>query len=207
MEAAGIEVCSPLCAVPPIALFRLVAHGGHLHFDAAEHYVKQSIRNRYHILTANGVEALSIPVKRTGGLHVSTANVAIEHRKPWLRTHLRTLQAAYGSAPFYIHYIDAVTALLSKPVETLGELFSETFDKWCTLLGFAPPYTVHSHFLEGTFHFDLRLKIKYPEDFPASILPPIYPQVFEDRHPFAANLSVIDLLFNEGPAALSVLRS
>lgn len=181
-------------------------HGGVL-FDSGEHYVKQSFRNRYHILTANGVSALTIPVKSTGGLHVSTKDIRIEHRKPWLREHLRSITAAYGSAPFFIHYMDEVEALLSTEAETLGDFFSQTFGKWCTLLGLDLPYEVSEMYLEAPFEEDLRLKIKHPNAFPEKALTVPYPQVFEDRYAFTANLSVLDLLFNEGPAASQVLNT
>ncbi len=205
MAALPYKVCSPLCMVPPIALIRLGLQHDGVAFDAGEHYVKQSFRNRYHILTANGVRALSIPVKSTEGHAVVTPNIRLEHDKPWLREHLRSIQAAYGSSPFYHHYIDEVEALLCSPAESIGGFFSQTFGKWCQLLGAELKYGVSASYLEEPFEHDLRLRIKTPADFPTEGATGYYPQVFEDRFAFTANLSVLDLLFNEGPAASQVL--
>lgn len=201
------QVCSPICIVPPIALLRLgLLHGG-IAFDGGEHYVRQSFRNRYHILTANGVKALSVPVKSSGGKHITTREVQIEYSKPWLREHIRSITAAYGSSPFYIHYKEAIEKLLSTRADTLGEFFLQTFGNWCALLGVQVPHTLFDHFLEREFHFDLRPKIKQPEHFPIEAATSAYPQVFDDRFAFSANLSVIDLLFNEGPAAAQLLKA
>ncbi len=205
--AGAFSICSPICTVPPIPLLRLgLMHGGVL-FDGGEHYVKQSFRNRYHILTANGVSALTVPVKSTGGLHVSTQDIRIEHGKPWLREHLRSIAAAYGSAPFFIHYIDEVEALLSTEAETLGDFFSQNFGKWCALLRIELPHEVSAVYVEDQFEEDLRLKIKHPHVFPKKAVTAPYPQVFEDRYAFTANLSILDLLFNEGPAASQLLSA
>lgn len=204
---APYHVCSPLFPVPPIAVMRLALKYGGVQFDAGEHYVKQSFRNRYHVLTANGVKALTIPVQHTGGTAVPTARMKLSQEKPWLRDHLRTLHAAYGSSPYFIHYIDEVERILSTPAETIGTFFSQTFEKWCILLQCRPQYSVSEAYLEKEFEVDLRLKIKRPEQFPQEGLTDPYPQVFEDRHPFAGGLSVIDLLFNEGPASCTVLRA
>ena len=200
-------MCSPLCMVPPVPLMRLALRENGALFDAGEHYVKQSFRNRYHILTAQGVKAMSIPMVHTGGVHVASAKIKIDHSGPWLRDHIRTLRAAYGSSPFFIHYIDAVEDILSTPAKTLGDFFSQNFEKWCKLLKVEIRYEVAPEFAEGSYRFDLRGKLKNPASFPEEGTPPPYPQVFDDRHPFAANLSVIDLLFNEGPAAAGVLTT
>lgn len=204
---ASYAVCSPLCPVPPIAVMRLALTYGGVQFDAGEHYVKQSFRNRYHILTANGVKALTIPVQHTGGKAISTYRMRVAHEKPWLRDHLRTIRAAYGSAPYFIHYIDEVERILSTPADTIGAFFSQTFEEWCRLLQITPKYTVSEAYLKQIFEVDLRLKIKRPSQFPEEGLTDPYPQVFEDRHPFAAGLSVIDLLFNQGPASSTLLRA
>ena len=209
MSAQEVQhaVCSPLCVVPPIELMRLGLRTGALLFDPWEHYQKQSFRNRYHILTANGVKALSIAVKHSGGKHVPSAEVRISRDKPWLRDHLRGIRAAYGSAPYYIHYREAVEELLSHGASSLGEFFEYTFDHWCALLGVELKYELSGSYCEGDYDWDLRKRIKRPEDFPVIKAMEPYPQVFEDRSGFCPSLSVIDLLFNTGPEAGRLLVS
>jgi len=207
MPDAPFHVCSPLCMVPPIPLVRLGIKENGVLFDRAENYVKQSFRNRYHIMTAQGVQALTVPLKHTGGVHTASAKMNIDRSRPWLRDHIRTLKAAYGSSPFYIHYIDAVEDILSTPAVTLGDFFLHNFEKWCSLLKVEFRYEIADRFVESHHRFDLREKLKTPASFPEEGTPPPYPQVFEDRQPFIANLSVIDLLFNEGPASAQVLTA
>ncbi len=203
----NFRMCSPMCAVPPIPMIRLCLQAGDVCIDGKENYIKQSFRNRYHILTAGGVKALSIPVKHTGGTPIATCDARIEYRKPWLRDHLRTLKAAYASAPFYIHYAEAIEDILACGAATLGEFFSQNFEKWCALLKVTLPYRLTETYAQENFELDLRQKIKHPSAFPEVGAVAPYPQVFDDRHPFAPNLSVIDLLMNEGPAAGALLKA
>lgn len=201
------RMCSPMCAVPPVPLIRSALQCRGVLIDGKEHYVKQTFRNRYHVLTAGGVKALSIPVKHTGGTPIATSDARIEHGKPWLRDHLRTLKTAYASAPFYIHYAEPIEDILACGAATLGDFFSQNFEKWCALLKVNVPFTITESYAEGRFDLDFRQKIKHPAAFPAGNATGPYPQVFDDRHPFTPNLSVIDLLMNEGPAAGALLTA
>lgn len=170
-------------------------------FDAGEHYVKQTVRNRYHILSANGVQALTIPVRHTGQLKTPTGQVEIDHRKPWVRNHLRALEAAYRSAPFYDHYIPKVGKLLRTPHADIAGFFKTALPLWFDLLGIHFDYATETEYVEDFEGADGRLRIKTPSDIPKEWASPPYPQVFEDRFGFVPNLSVLDLIFNEGPEA------
>jgi hypothetical protein len=175
--------------------------------DPWEHYVHQSIRNRYHILTANGTMALTIPVKSQHGMHIPTCRVEIAYEKPWQRLHLRTLQAAYRSAPFWEHYEPALAEALSGNDNTLGDLFQRTMPLWLRLLKTDVQPTVAQAYLETTPEHDLRKAAKNPSWWNAFATPIPYPQVWTHKHGFTPYLSVVDLLLNEGPAAMSILRA
>lgn len=200
-------VVVPISPVPPIAIFKLGLVHGELLVDGHEHYVKQTIRNRYHILTANGVLALTINVKSQGGERLSTGNIGIDYDKPWVRTHLRAIEAAYRSSPYFEHYFQEVCDILETPHSTLQDFFEASFPKWQKLLKASFDWKMSDKYVENGFSADFRIRAKSPLDFPQSLHSKPYIQVFSDRYPYQPNLSIIDLLFNLGPEAISHLKA
>ena len=202
----GLHIVSPLSLVPPVGLFVAMAKGHKLCFDEAEHYVKQTIRNRYHILSANGVQTLTINVVGQKGEKVSTKNILIDYNEPWIRLHKRALESSYRSSPFFDHYYPKVMSLFEAGHPDLKTFFRESLRLWIGLLKFDPDYSIKDEYVDQEPDYDLRKRIKSPCQFPAEFQSKSYLQVFSDRFDFQPNLSVLDLLFNEGPAALSVLK-
>jgi hypothetical protein len=197
----------PISPIPPIAYFILGLKNGGLVVDGGEHYIKQSVRNRYHILTANGVLPLTMNVKSQNGAHVSTKDILLDYDKPWVRSHLRAVEAAYKSAPFFEHYIHHIESILSTRYSTLGSFHQNAFAKWMEILGADFKYEWQDTYFEQAIQNDYRSKRKSPNDFGPELHPKKYIQVFSDRHPFASNLSILDLIFNLGPEAISHLRT
>ncbi len=189
----------PLSPLPPISYLRVAARSGGVCFDGRENFVKQSIRNRYHILSANGVHTLTIPVVHTGGKKIATEEIRIDYGSPWVAIHLKTLTSAYASAPFFEYYMPRVERLFRAEHETLAELFAEGWKLWVELLGLEIRTEYSDAYVEKWDGVDMRHRIKRPEDFPREWSSPPYPQVFEDRYGFVPNLCILDLLFNEGP--------
>lgn len=203
----GLPIISPFSLIPPIGLFVALAHGRKVLFDGREHYVKQTIRNRYHILSANGVQTLTINVVGQKGEKVPTGNILIDYDEPWIRLHKRALESSYRSSPFFDHYYPRVIELFEEKHPELEGFFRESFKLWLDLLKLDPEFTISEKYLELKSSHDLRSGIKNPEQFPPDLQPKKYLQVFGDRFDFQPNLSILDLLFNEGPAALSVLKA
>lgn len=202
----GQTIISPFSLVPPIGLFAALAQGQKIIFDGNENYVKQTIRNRYHILSANGVQALTINAVGQKGTKVPTRDVLIDYDEPWIRLHKRALESAYRSSPFFDHYYPKVIHLFESKYPSFGSFFSESSRLWLDLLKLDRPIEIAEKYVEQKSDCDLRGRIKTPEQFPASFRSKKYIQVFSDRFDYQPNLSIIDLLFNEGPAALSVLK-
>jgi hypothetical protein len=195
----------PLSLVPSIPFMAAALNADHLVFDGGEHYVKQTIRNRYHILTGNGILALTIPAVGQKGQKIATADIRIERSKPWLRDHLRAIEAAYRSAPFYEHYFGKVESILSNDAADFRSFFESAFPQWMALLKMDKPFAVR-HQYTGSHHNSFsKGSIKAPSDFPEDTPYHPYVQVFADRFSFQPHLSVLDLLFNEGPEAASFL--
>jgi len=179
-----------------------------LEIDAHENYVKQTYRNRCRILTAGGIDELSIPVLG-GRKKIATKDIKIDYSQKWLNRNWRAIQSAYGNAPFFEYYAeDFLTIYEKKPTF----LFDLTFELLTQCL--------------NTIKIDIELKFtndyhdlkKRPQDDLRSIISPktnsniintynqvAYQQVFGNE--FVNNLSVIDLIFCEGPQAGGIIKS
>jgi hypothetical protein len=200
-------IVSPFSLVPPIGLFVALAEGHKVYFDGGENYVKQSIRNRYHILSANGIQTLTINVVGQKGEKVPSKDILIDYDEPWIRLHKRALQSSYRSSPFFDHYYPKVIQLFETKHADFGDFFRESIKLWTSLLKFDPEISIEENYVELDCDYDLRPRIKNPDQFPADFQSKRYLQVFGDRFDFQHNLSILDLLFNEGPAALSLLKA
>jgi hypothetical protein len=198
-------VIAPITPIPPIAVFGLAKQYGHIIFDGGEHYIKQTIRNRYHILSANGVLSLSSNIKGLHGMNTPTKDVRLDLEKPWQRTHIRALKAAYRSSPFFDHYEKQIGALINDPGQTLLEFFTKSMPMLQEMSKVDFTFEIMNTYQEGTYSVDLRKRIKKPEDLDSLYRPKPYVQVFSDRFPFSSNLSVLDLIFNVGPGSANYL--
>ncbi len=198
-------VILPISIIPSIPYLVACAKCEKIIIDGGEHYQKQTIRNRYHILSANGVLPLTINVKSQKGAKIPTDQIGIDYEKHWIREHLRAIESAYRSAPFFEHYFPLVVKLLEQKHSSMKDMFLSSFPLWLELAGVHCNWQHSSTFVEKHAGIDLRTPIKKPSDFPPTLSSPDYMQVFVDRFPFCPNLSIIDLLMNEGPAANSIL--
>lgn len=180
--------------------------------DAAEHYQKGSLRNRCHIAGPNGPHRLSIPLVKGKHQQTSIREVRISYLEPWQRQHWRSIQAAYGNAPYFEHYAEEIRPFYERKFEFLFDYNLE----FQTLilkkkLGWKGEFTFQDqYFPVGTWsaESDLRNQIGGdPNDFPEWFTPQRYPQVFEERTGFLPNLSVLDLLFCCGKTGSEVLSN
>ena len=192
--------------LPPVSWMKEAVKAQKVFIEAHETYSKQTYRNRCRIITANGIIPLSIPVKKLQGKHSKTRDIEISYDEPWQMMHWRTIDAAYSNSPFYLYYKDDLQVFFNRRFRFLLDYNMEITYTIFRLLGItAELYLTKEYSHQPDDIKDLRnaLTPKTPADI--SLFTP-YPQVFEERHGFIHDLSVIDLLFNEGPAALSVLN-
>lgn len=196
---------APISIVPPIALVKAACESGTWLIEWHENYQKQSIRNRYHILSPNGIQTLTIGVIGQKGEKIPTPEIQVDHTKSWLRDHIRSIKTAYGSAPFFDFYMDEIEDILSYPASTLGDFHKKSLDAWLELLQISPEIKYTNSFTEAPEKYDFRVRIKTNWET-LGITLPCYVQVFNDRFNFIPNLSVIDLLFNLGPEAGAYLK-
>ena len=168
-----------------------------------ETYQKQSCRTRCNVMTANGLQTLTVPIIKTNGSHTLTKDIAISYKEPWQQIHQRCLEAAYRKTPYFEYYFPYLEKAFSTRFDTLIELneFCLRFILKVLKINKEIVYTNDFEPIKDANDFRVSLSKWSPEktSFPQ------YYQVFADRQPFVSNLSVIDLLFNEGPEAVDYL--
>jgi len=178
-----------------------------IQLEYCEHFQKQSFRNRTQILTGNGVKTLSIPVIN-GNKEFPIVDARIDYRTFWQRDHWRTIVSAYNNSPYFLYYQDALKPFYENEYEYLLEFNEEILRTICRLLQIPCNWTKTSdyeHDQQPDFRLLIHPKKQRQEEYPYKLTQP-YAQVFSDRFGFTPNLSILDLLFNEGPQATTYLH-
>ena len=170
-----------------------------------ESYQKQSCRTRCNVMTANGLQTLTVPIVKTNGNHTLTKDIAISYKEPWQQIHQRCLEAAYRKTPYFEYYFPYLEKAFTTRFDRLIDLneFCLKFILKVLKTNKEIVYTKDFETIQDANDYRVSLSKWSPEttNFPK------YYQVFADRQPFVSNLSVIDLIFNEGPNSVSYLSS
>ena len=185
----------------------VLAKYGAATIEQYETFPKQTFRNRTTIATGNGLMMLNVPVSRPSGNHSTTAEMVVSYHEPWNIRHWRAIASAYNAAPYFLYYKDELEEILMHQYEHLLQLNEALLNYLLKKLKITCQLEYTQSFIKETApYIDLRESLTAKKDDP-SITYPHYSQVFESRHGFLPNLSVIDLLFNLGPEAKSYLLS
>ena len=191
----------------PIQYFSIIANSKSLLIETKENYVKQSFRNRCEIYAANGKLTLSITVKKNNNSKTSIKDVKIDYSTPWQRLHWISIESAYRSSPFFEFYADEFKMFFRKKTKYLFDFNDELFKTVLSILEIETEINYSSNFvqLESDNQNDYRFIIHPKKDFSFVHETAAYTQVFNIKHGFIPNLSIIDLIFNEGPNAINLL--
>ena len=192
---------------PSISHFVAIAQSEKMVFEMEDNFQKQTNRNRTYIYSPNGIQLLNIPVKHSiEGRHQKTKDTKIETAFDWQKQHFKSLEAAYRTSPFFEYFEDEFRPTFEKKHTFLMDLNLEATEIVSKCLRMKLEYeTTNEYFHEvDTNVLDFRTLADGKKDksqFEA------YTQVFEEKHGFLNNLSILDLLFNEGRYALDYLKN
>lgn len=193
--------------LPPISYISGCLHSEQVLIEQFETYSRQTIRNRCLIYGPNGMQALSIPVRKVNGNHTLTRDIRIVTSTPWQRLHWRSIETAYNNSPFFLYYKDTFEAVFTKKFDSLLELNTHLLGIIFSILGVTKKIVFTQSFMSlpaGKEKSEVFLPEK--KQVKSSDLPP-YTQVFSPKHGFIPDLSIVDLLFNLGPESLDYLLS
>lgn len=190
---------------PSISHFVAMAHADRTVFEVEDNFQKQTNRNRMYIYSPNGVQLLNIPVKHSSeGQRQMFKDVKIEPAFDWQKQHFKSLEAAYRSSPFFEYFEDDIQPVFEKKHTFMMDLNFEIMDIVTSCLGMDyKPEKTEEYFREANGLQDYRYLADGKKD--KAVFEP-YTQVFGDKHGFINNLSILDLLFNEGRYALEYLK-
>jgi hypothetical protein len=192
---------------PPIEYFHVLACFPAVAVDACESYQKQSWRNRCTIYSAGGVQALQIPVCHDNIRSGSVRDIRIDYSREWLHQHRIAIISAYRSSPFFEYYWDGIDAILQSRPEKLFDLNTALTRHIAAEMELRCEILTTDSFVKDAGQLDFRSRI-HPKskENPVFETKPYY-QIFSGKSGFISNLSILDLLFHEGPQAADFLKA
>ena len=191
---------------PNIAHFVAIVKAGKIIFENEDNFLKQTYRNRTYIYDANGKLPLNIPVIHTQKNRQKYRDVKIFNENKWQDLHWKSLLASYNTSPFFEYYADELQPLFQNKYEYILDFNMKCFEVItdCMQIELDTSKT-EIYETEALNTTDYRYLVNAKKE--AFYGFDTYMQVFCDKHGFIPNLSILDLLFNEGPNALHYLES
>lgn len=189
---------------PNLDFFKMANRSGKIILETNENFQKQTYRNRYEIAGPNGSQSLIVPIKKFGKHNCPLSEVGISYETDWQKIHWRTLETAYNSSPYFLYYKDDLEKLIFAKHQLLYEFAIKSIEFLVDNLNLNVSISQSTIYEKSPLGItDLRNTVspKKPDLFKYSD----YYQVYKGKLGFMGNLSALDLLFNEGPAAEAYL--
>lgn len=203
----GMKILIESQYLPPVAYFAGIYGASELVIESHEHYVKQTYRNRCQLVSINGKRDLIVPLVHATGRSCITG-VAIDYGQKWVNNHWRSIQSAYGKAPYFQYYADDLHDILYSRPPSLFELNTRLLSMCLKALRFDMPVARTLSYSKTAENgvLDLRnvIDVKNPAGLKTFFTPVPYAQVFGSS--FVENASIIDLIFCVGPEATRTVR-
>ena len=194
----------------PVQWYQKLAGSDTVYLEQHDHFIKQTYRNRCVIATTQGPQALTVPVESPQGLRIDKTelkDVRISDHGAWRHLHWQALQSAYGESPFFEFYADDLRPFFEKRWDFLFDFNLAITRKMCELLDIEPHIELTEAYMpcpEDAVDYRDAIRPKHPLP-DASFTPCPYYQVYQQKFGFLPNLSILDLLFNEGNEAVLYL--
>jgi hypothetical protein len=191
----------PLFYLPPVEYFtQFNTYKPDVYLEREEHFPKQTYRNRASIYSPDGILSLTVPVIKGSKNHTSIKDVKISYDFRWQRQHWMSLETCYRRSAYFEYYEDDFAPFYQNKFEYLFDYNQELFTLLLKLLKIkAELKFTESYEPEYPGIADLRESINPKKQNEVAHKP--YFQVFDERNGFIPNLSIVDLLFNQGPQA------
>ena len=191
---------------PNIYQFIQIIKAKNILFEVSDNYQKQTFRNRTYIYGANGKLGLFIPVIHTHKNRELFKDVKISYESNWMDLHLKSLQSAYRSSPYFEYFEDDFIKLYSKKEKFLVDFNIKCIKLISNLLDIDLNFKISNEYIEKTNEIiDLRGLSNARKQ--KTIETPKYIQVFESKHGYLNNLSILDLIFSEGKNSVSLMNN
>lgn len=205
---------------PPIQWMQKLHRYGRVIVEQHDNFCKQTYRNRCLIATANGVQALTVPIERYDGAKCPMCDIRISDHGEWRHQHWNAIVSAYGESPFFVYYEDDIRPFFERKWEYLVDFNMAITHKLCELLDVQPNIQLSSEYIDAEalqarlsseggaevrvddFRDAIRPKRPLPD---TDFTPHQYYQVHTLRQGFQPNMSALDLLMNEGPEGIFYL--
>ena len=189
----------PTAYLAPISYYAILLQYLNCEIESHEHFIKQSIRNRCEIYSANGKLRLTIPKKRKGSSKTIIKHIEISYKDNWQKEHWNSIVSCYNSSPFFEYYKDEIKPFFQQKETYLIRFNTKLQELILSFLKETPSYTYSKKYKHKGNFTDLR-NYKF---LTQKIIK--YNQVFMEKNNFIPNLSILDLLFNLGPESRDYL--
>jgi hypothetical protein len=204
------KVVAPLCYLPSIEFFALQMNSERFVIEQHENFIKSTYRNRCSLAGANGRLDLSIPIKGGKDHHARYRDVRINNTDKWQRSHWQSIISCYGRSPYFEYYDYQLKPLFDKEQEFLFDFnlaLLHLLNKMIKLPAEVQLTALYED--KSCFNLDLRTAFKPSKTIISDqylFTPPVYTQCFGPKYPFIPNLSILDLLFAEGPRTKTIIQ-
>jgi hypothetical protein len=187
----------------PISQYQALLNSNSITFEVEDNYQKQTYRNRCYIYGANGKQLLNIPVTIPKSSKKTKSKDILVENANWQKQHYKSLEAAYNHSPFFEFYKDDLRKIFSKKYTYLLDVNLDSFKFIMDALELFKEYTLSKKYEETKLN-DFRNLADSKKKVEISSIP--YIQMFDQKFGFLKNLSILDLLFMEGPNSINFLE-